>query len=256
MTIKRVVQRGLSKFDIEIHRKGYRCQSVNDPVELTQMDQKICESVLPYTMTGRSRIFALISSVRYVVNNRIPGDFIECGVWRGGSAMAIALVLNDLGVNDRRIWLYDTFEGMTSPTEEDYEVGTGLSAAHILSATEIADGRNVWCYANLKDVRANLKSTGYPENQLVFVQGDVAATLSNKGPDAISLLRLDTDWYESTKVEMEVLYPKLSTKGVCIIDDYGHWSGARQAIDEYFDNHGPKPLMNPIDYTGRLIIKV
>ena len=88
-----------------------------------------------------------------------------------------------------------------------------------------------------------------------FVEGDVAQTLHQSAPETIALLRLDTDWYESTRLGLEVFYPRLSVGGVCILDDYGHWQGARKAVDEYFGGQSYRPFMHPIDFSGRLFIK-
>ncbi len=169
--------------------------------------------------------------------------------------MAIALRLNELGVTDRQIWLYDTFEGMTAPTVEDVEFDSGRSAQDLLDSTGKGDGNNVWAISSIDAVRENVALTGYPMDRMRFVAGDVASTLQVAVPDQISLLRIDTDWYESTKTAMSVLYPRLSVGGVCILDDYGHWAGARQAVDEYFADSGHRPLIHPIDYSGRIFIK-
>jgi O-methyltransferase len=206
-------------------------------------------------MTSPERLWSLLGAVRHVVFTEVPGDFVECGVWRGGSVMAMAKELRALGITDRKIWLYDTFAGMTAPTSADIEAGSGITARDMLATTPVQDGDNVWCVAGRADVEANVRSTGYPFEQFTFVEGDVAQTLRENAPKEISLLRLDTDWYESTKVELEVLYPRLSVGGVCILDDYGHWQGARKAVDEYFDNLGFRPYMHPIDYSGRVMIK-
>jgi hypothetical protein len=225
------------------------------PVEATAADAALIASLRPYTMTSAERLWSLLNAVRYVVAEGLPGDFAECGVWRGGSVMAMAHELGNLGVHDRRIWLYDTFAGMTDPTAADVEAGTGVTAAQMLESTEVGDGNNVWCVAGRSDVEANLRTTGYPMEQFTLVEGDVAVTLKESVPDEISLLRLDTDWYESTRVGMEVLYPRLVVGGVCILDDYGHWQGARSAVDEYFAAMGRRPYMHPIDYSGRVFIK-
>lgn len=206
-------------------------------------------------MTSNERLWSLLNAVRHVVDTRVAGDLVECGVWRGGSVMAMASELKSLGSTDRRIWLYDTFAGMTAPTTEDVEEGTGVTAYSMLKSTPVADGDNVWCVAGLADVQANVRSTGYPFEQFTFIEGDVGKTLLQTAPEKISLLRLDTDWYESTKMELEVLYPRLSIGGVCIFDDYGHWQGARRAVDEYFEKLGYRPYMHPIDYSGRVLIK-
>ena len=225
------------------------------PVEASSRDSELIASLRPYTMTSPERLWSLLGAVRHVVDTQVPGDFVECGVWRGGSVMAMAKELVSLGVTDRHIWLYDTFAGMTPPTSEDVEAGTGISAQAMLNSTPVADGDNVWCVAGLSDVQANVRSTGYPFEQFTFVVGDVGQTLRQSAPSKIAILRLDTDWYESTKKELEVLYPRLSVGGVCIFDDYGHWQGARRAVDEYFEELGHRPYMHPIDYSGRVLIK-
>ena len=169
--------------------------------------------------------------------------------------MAMALELKRLGVKDRTIWLYDTFAGMTTPTEKDIEATTGESASHLMETTEVGDGNNVWAFASKQDVTSNLTLTGYPLEHLRLVEGDVSQTLKFDVPESVSLLRLDTDWYESTRSSLEVLYPRLTTGGVCILDDYGHWQGARDAVDEYFAALSRRPLMMPIDFGGRIFIK-
>jgi hypothetical protein len=169
--------------------------------------------------------------------------------------MAVALQLNELQDTDRELWLYDTYEGMTDPTERDKESTTGTSASTLLQTTSVGDGNNVWCLADEADVRQNMYSTKYPDSRLHFVKGDVAETLTREFPEEISILRLDTDWYESTRVELEVLYSRLVSGGVCILDDYGHWLGARDAVDEFFTQHPPRPLISPIDFSGRIFIK-
>jgi hypothetical protein len=101
-----------------------------------------------------------------------------------------------------------------------------------------------------------MMKTGYPVEKMHFVQGAVEKTLrEHELPPSIAVLRLDTDWYESTKVEMEVLYPRLARGGVLMIDDYGHYAGSRRAVDEYFSEAGIVPLLQPIDYTGRIFVK-
>jgi hypothetical protein len=125
----------------------------------------------------------------------------------------------------------------------------------MLDTTQVGDGNNVWCVASQDDVERNLRLTDYPIDQFNFVRGDVAQTLKTQTPEQIAILRLDTDWYESTKVGLEVLYPRLVTGGVCIFDDYGHWQGARTAVDEYFAERGLRPFMHPIDFSGRVFVK-
>lgn len=226
----------------------------NDPVEAREVDYEIFYQVQPFTMTGRKRILSLIAAVRHVVENEIPGDFVECGVWRGGSAMAIALTLLDLGVTDRKILLFDTFEGMTPPENVDVKIDSGMASDTFATEGEI-DGHSKWLFAGLNEVRSAMESTLYPEEMIEYRVGDVAATLLGELPDSISLLRLDTDWYASTKIELEVLFPRLSFGGICIIDDYGHWLGSRRAVDEYFHAHSPRPFFQRVDHSARMAVK-
>lgn len=246
------VSRAAHRFGLQVSRISSRPRL---PVEATPRDTALIESLAPFTMTSGERLWSLLNAVRYVIREDILGDFVECGVWRGGSVMAMASQLRELGVLDRRIWLYDTFTGMTDPTSIDIEESSGTSARAMLDNTPFREGNNVWCVAGRTDVEANVTSTGYPFEFFTFVEGDVVDTLPQTSPTTIALLRLDTDWYESTRTALEVLYPRLAVGGVCILDDYGHWQGARRAVDEYFDSHGWQPFMHPIDYSGRIFIK-
>lgn len=203
-----------------------------------------------FSMTGKDAMFALYQSVRYVVESDIPGAIVECGVWRGGSALLAALTLRQMGAK-RPIYLYDTFQGMTPPSAVDIDVEGGRASDYIAEYAD--DGK--WCYAGIEEVRATFERHGFgPEVELVL--GDVADTLRTEIPEGpIAVLRLDTDWYDSTRLEMELLYPKLSYGGVLIVDDYGHWRGSRRAVDEYFTIHR-RPLLNRVNNQVRLAIKI
>ena len=205
------------------------------------------------TMTGVERMYALYKAVQYVVSRDVPGDVVECGVWRGGSSMLCALTLNALGDASRHVYLYDTFAGMPAPTDGDVFID-GAPASSTWAACQ-RDDHNDWCYAALPEVRANMATTGFPEERTHFVPGKVEETIPAVCPTEISLLRLDTDFYESTRHELNELFPRLSANGVLIVDDYGAWAGARQAVDEYFLENPPAILLNRLDYTGRIGIK-
>jgi O-methyltransferase len=211
--------------------------------------------VREFTATSTERLSGLVSGVQYVTKNKIPGAFVECGVWRGGSMMAAALTLIRCGDTSRDLYLFDTYEGMSAPTDADV-MFDGQRAEDILKEKPPAEGfGNYWCVAGLEDVKRNLYSTGYPKEKLHFIKGKVEDTVPAQAPSDIAVLRLDTDWYESTAHELEQLYPRLAKKGVLIIDDYGHWLGARKAVDEYFAKQAFRPLFNRLDYTGRLAVK-
>jgi hypothetical protein len=114
---------------------------------------------------------------------------------------------------------------------------------------------NMWCIAPEAEVASNLRATGYPMDHVHLVRGRVEDTIPRDAPDAISILRLDTDWYESTRHELLHLYQRVVKGGVVIIDDYGCWEGARRAVDEFLDLLNPRPFLQRIDFTGRCVVK-
>lgn len=211
--------------------------------------------VKAYTMTSPERIFSLCDAVRYIHENNIQGDVVECGVWKGGSMMAVADTLLSLNDDGRHLHLFDTFEGMAPPTENDVDIG-GMKAEQLLLTSDRAQEDSVWCRAGLDTVKSAVGSIGYPADKIHYIQGMVEQTVPQYVPEKIALLRLDTDWYESTRHEMEHLFPRLVRGGVLIIDDYGHWQGARKAVDEYIRQHGIRIMLNRIDYTGRIAVKL
>ena len=202
--------------------------------------RNLYEQCREYTMTSWERLYALYKSVQYVLENGVPGDIVECGVWRGGSMKLVAHVLVALGETDRTLFLYDTFEGMTEP-DPDVDIDSSGNKA-VNDWLEVQRRGVKWSYAPVEEVREVMAGSGYPMDKVVFVKGPVEDTIPATLPERISLLRLDTDWYSSTKHEIEHLYPRLSPHGVLILDDYGHYQGAQQAIDEYFDRAGKRPV--------------
>jgi O-methyltransferase len=235
--------------------RGARQGTDPDLADVADRNRAIVERALPYSMTGVLRLEATVEAVRYCVARGVPGAFVECGVWRGGSVLAMLLTLQELGVDDRDVHLFDTFEGMTAPTEHD--------GAPALEPWAEAQRRGERAWAGLfgedvfdeRSVRATVEGSGYPAERIHMVKGAVETTLPGAAPERIALLRLDTDWYESTRHELVHLYPRLVEGGVLIIDDYGHWEGARRAVDEYFVSEAPPLLLNRIDYTGRIAVK-
>lgn len=236
------------------HICGYEI-SREIPTDFSDQDIKIINSVQPYTMTSAERIFSLIESVRYVVKNKIPGDIVECGVWRGGSMMATAKTLLELNYQEKELYLFDTFEGMTKPEKIDVS-NSELDATKEFDNTKINSDSSNWCRATIDDVKSNLYNIGYDKSKIHFIKGKVEDTLPADEPKSISILRLDTDWYQSTKHELIHLFPKISKGGVLIIDDYGFWQGARKAVDEYFSENNIQILLNRIDKTGRIAVKL
>ena len=246
----RLIQRALAPFGLELTTAAQRSDAAL--ADLSVADRAIVDRVDPFTMTSPARRASLIGAIDHVVRHGIEGAIVECGVWRGGSMMAAALALMARGDTSRDLWLYDTFEGMSAPTAADAS-HRGESAEAQLARTR--RGTGVWCEAGIADVRANLASTGYPAERIHFVEGKVEDTIPASLPGATAVLRLDTDWYESTRHELLHLYPLLAGHGVLVIDDYGHWQGARKAVDEYFAASATPAFLHRVDYTARLLVK-
>jgi len=229
------------------------------PEDFTAEEREICRSVARYTMTSNERIVSLIRAVQYVERFRVPGAVVECGVWRGGSMMAIAKMLLALNSTGRELFLFDTYSGMPDPCDADVDIhdrsGSALVAELRNLPREQQAERHVLALCPLENVTANLLSTGYPQERLHFIEGRIENTVPALAPDRIALLRLDTDWYESTRHELTHLFPRLSRHGVLIVDDYGHWRGARRAVDEFLEQSREPIFLSRIDYTGRLAVR-
>lgn len=221
-------------------------------LDFSTKDLEIINGVRPFTMTSPERIKALIDAVEYILRSEIDGSIVECGVWKGGSIMAAIHTLIKHG-QERQIYLYDTFEGMSEPTEFDKDVNGAFAKTRMQEESKVKSW--VWAYSTLEEVIRNVKTLPYDYQKINFIKGKVEDTLPDNQPDQIAILRLDTDWYESTKAELHYLYPKVVKGGVVIIDDYGHWEGARKAVDEFIRSNKLKIFLHRIDYTGRLFVK-
>lgn len=253
--LRKTIHSFLKKFGYAVVKPDERLVVNGLPADFDKATVATYHRVKPYTMTTPERIASLVNAVNYLVKNNIEGDFVECGVWRGGSTMAAIDTLIKAKDTTREIYLYDTFEGMSEPTEAD-KVFTGTTADHLMNTTDKEDPTSVWCYSALDEVQQNVGTLKYPSQKVHYIKGKVEDTIPGTMPGKIALLRLDTDWYESTAHELKYLYPLLVPGGVIIIDDYGHWEGARKAVDEYIENEKLQLLLNRIDYTGRIGIKI
>ena len=249
----------LPRLDAVAGRAGLSVRRQEYDLRLVEADARaIVAQVVPFTMTDPLAVVGLLDAIDHLHVTEVDGAFVECGVWRGGSAMAAALRL--LAGGDRRdLWLYDTYQGMTDPTDADVRARDGLSAEEHFAGARAARPSSrsdwFWAEASLDDVRTNLATTGYPQERLRFVQGPVEDTIPERAPDRIALLRLDTDWYESTKHELVHLFPRLQSGGILIVDDYHYWRGSRKAVDEYFRERGMTPLFSRIGTNGAVIAK-
>jgi hypothetical protein len=224
------------------------------PQDFTPHHISVITEVTPYTLTSPERIFSLMEAVTHVTRQKIPGTIVECGVWRGGSMMATALTLRSLNCADRDLYLFDTFEGMTKPVDMDIDA-SGNAAIDEFTREQLGEDSSSICYASLNEVKSAMASTGYNKDRIHFIRGKVEETIPSQAPESIALLRLDTDFYESTRHELEYLFPRLSPGGILIVDDYGAWQGARKATDEFIARHAPGLFLSRIDDTGRLAVK-
>lgn len=251
MGYKRVIKDIGSKFGYDIKSKNNQ----KNNMKFDEIDTEIINSVIPYTKTSPERIAALIESVNYVIKNEISGSIVECGVWKGGSIMAVAKKLLSLRCRDKHLYLFDTFSGMTKPTDADIS-HLKTPASKQFEKLKIDNNSSNWANVSIEEVKKAVFSTGYDKEKIHFIKGKVEDTLPLHAPDEISILRLDTDWYESTKHELIHLFPHLSPGGVLIIDDYGHWKGSKKAVDEYISENNIPILLNRIDYTARIGVKI
>jgi hypothetical protein len=224
--------------------------------DIDRPTQELFYSVQEITLSGMERVAALRQAVEYIVRHDIPGDIVECGVWKGGSMVVIAKTLLEQKAGTRKLYLFDTFSGMTAPTDADADLRGGNAKQLLHAAEEQKANSTVWAIAPLESVKSVMQTTGYDAEKVVYVEGRVEETIPAQAPTQISLLRLDTDWYESTYHELIHLFPRLSVGGVLLIDDYGHWQGARRAVDQYLAEKKVRVLLNRIDYTGRICVKV
>lgn len=203
-----------------------------------------------YTLTPFKAMYATYKAASYVAKAGIVGDFVECGVWKGGSSMIAALAFMEFDSINRKLYLYDTYEGMPNIGSRDENIETSPFQFAMNLTTGLRGGHAGVFYASLEEVRKNMQSTGYPDENVLLVKGMVEETIPSVAPGQISLLHLDSDLYQSTYHELTHLYPRLTTGGVLIIDDYDTWKGSRKATDEYFEEHGISMLLTSIGSGG------
>ena len=250
--MKNLAKKIIKKLGYEIHRVN---TYVEFPSHFSKTDIEIIKSVKLFTLTSIERRFALIQAVNYIIKNKIAGDIVECGVWKGGSIMIIVKTLLELKSYDKELYLFDTFEGMPKPTEFDVSYKDKLAIKEF-EDQKIDNNSSDWLRIELDEVKKNVFSTGYNKEKFHFIKGKVEDTIPKNSPKTISILRLDTDWYDSIRHELIHLFPRLVKGGVIIIDDYGFWKGAKKAADEYFEENNISILLNRIDTTGVIGIKM
>jgi len=253
-----LLRKALRRMGLEVYRRGNDPRSRMDLENLDEHSREIFAAVEGISLTGLHRVDALVGAVKYLEAKGVPGDFVECGVWRGGSVVAMIKTLQLLGSNCRDIFMFDTFGGLSSISGfSDKDISFRNERAEDLYGGPDRERKTAFLNVSLQEVRSTVLATGYPPERLHFVEGRVEDTVPERAPRQIAFLRLDTDFYESTRHEMEHLYPRLVEGGVLLVDDYGHWRGARKAVDEYLEGHPQATiLLNRIDYSGRIGVKL
>lgn len=191
------------------------------------------------TMIGRQRMTNLVESLTTVLDDDIPGDFIETGVWRGGATILMRAALFAWNDSDRQVWLADSFCGLPEPDSNRWPADKGFDLSGIES---LAVSRT--------QVEAAFDRYGMLDNRVRFLEGWFGETLPQAPIKQLALLRLDGDLYQSTWEALDCLYPLLSTGGIVIVDDYGAFEPCRQAVDDYRRLHCVAEEMHAIDWTG------
>jgi O-methyltransferase len=213
------------------------------------------------TMISKEHLLFLDKILYNLNRNNIIGSIVECGVWKGGCCMWMAYCQKKYSKRLRHIYMYDTYEGMTIPNSNKDE-SRALEIYNKINNQEYKrnydnwHNENKWAYAPIEFVKNNMLKVNYDDNLIHYIKGDVCETLKdiNNLPKQISILRLDTDWYESTKIELEVLYPLVSINGFIIIDDYYSWKGSKNATDEFLNKYRESVKIIDKKITGNIFV--
>lgn len=201
------------------------------------IDEGLKNLVFAHSMIGRKRMDNLEFCLREVIKNKIPGDVIECGVWKGGAAIFMKGVLEAFGVTDKKVWVADSFEGLPVPSHPKSKVDVSKNKVPTLAIA-------------LEEVQRNFEKYDLLDENISFLKGWFCDTLPGIDAGQFSLIRLDGDLYESTMDALEALYHKLSPGGFIIVDDYGALPECRQAVDEFRETKHIVEKMHQIDWAG------
>ena len=236
------------------HVNSWYLRQENLISEISDEEKDIVKKIQPYTMCKVANHWAIIQSLKHIKKNNINGDLVECGVFKGGNLILYKKIIEQIGI-EKKIFAYDTFEGMTEPGEHDQDL---KDVKALDTFKKYKSAKVPWCHSSIDEVKKNISKFDINiDKDFIFIKGKVEETLKETKnlPEKISLLRLDTDFYDSTKIELDVLFPRLQPGGVLIIDDYGHWKGSKKAVDEYFELKKNFYWFHRIDYASRLLIK-
>lgn len=223
-----------------VRRLAMEGRRIMEPVTVRPGDRERGKDwpTVAHTMIGLKRLDNLQHCVERVIADDVPGDLIETGVWRGGACILMRAVLKAWGVEDRTVWVADSFEGLPAPKEQ-YAADRG-ELFHTIDLLRVS----------LEEVQDNFRRYGLLDTQVQFLKGWFSDTLPAAPIRSLAVLRLDGDMYESTWDALTSLYPKLSPGGFCIVDDYWAVKGCRQAIHDFRDQHGISEEIVPIDDDG------
>ena len=233
---------------IKFNDKIIKYKDIDDPFFCNVIMPNCINNIMASGFGSFETIYAAYNNVKYIVENKIPGDIVECGVWRGGITQLAALTMIHLKDTSRKIYLYDTFEGMPKPEDEDLDWDGNRALDTWRKFT--LKGQKWGFGGDINSVNQLMLSTKYPKEKIFIIKGKVENTIPNVIPEKISLLRLDTDFYKSTLHELNHLFPILVLGGILVIDDYGYYLGSRKATDEYFKKNKIKMLLSRINNLG------
>lgn len=209
------------------------------PADLNNRESGRDRSPIAHTMIGFKRLDNIQKCVEDILDNNIPGDLIETGVWRGGATIFMRALLEAHDIKDRVVWVADSFQGCPFPDKEKYPDDKDDI---LYTSKELA--------IPVETVKANFERYGLLDDQVCFLEGWFKDTLPTAPIDKLSLIRLDGDLYGSTMDALEILYPKLLIGGYVIVDDYGAMDTCRKAVKDYRDSHGITDNITEVDWTG------
>jgi len=202
------------------------------PWEIPPHLYKLIRLAQPYTMVEPMRLAMLYGLANEICNSPIDGAIVECGVCQGGSAMILAAAIKN--VSDRKLWLYDTFEGLPAPGPRDGQLA------------KVFEGK---LRGSIKTVQEAIGTAGFPLERVVLRKGLFRDTFSEPLPKKVALLHIDADWYHSVLDCLRTFYPLVAGGGVIVLDDFGHWEGAREAFYDFCVEQNVKPLIERVGYT-------
>lgn len=259
--MKQIVGSLVNSLGFEIRRKSSHIRRTGHYGFGYDLEQEAYDNilkVLSHTMVGYERLMTLYHQAVFCERNGVPGSFVECGTWKGGAVGLMALANLQHANKRRHLHLFDSFEGVPEP---DAAVDGEAALAVAREVGGGTDGQLVGLPLSVGTLEANKelleRTIGYDADYLHYHKGWFQNTLPERAHEVgeIAILRLDGDWYASTKICLDYLFDRVVTGGFVIIDDYGSYDGCRKAVDEFIQARGLKSFLNHVDFTGRYLIK-